>query len=305
MYDIEPFVYRWFDDPIKYGGNDDGYRVNCPFCNDRYGTYDEDRKLHISVIKQVVHCFRCDYSANWVRFIMEVAHINYVQALGELYVVPNVKNYQNIDEVFDVRPSVNFSNIVKLPEDFIGLWESSTALLHERAKRYMKSRGFRKNVWVKYGIGTSEKIGWRVIIPIEENYWQGRALSKSIEPKYKNPPTESRHYVFNSQALELYEEVVICEGVFSAMSIGDNVVGLLRKHATQEQITRLIDVNVKKYIVTIEPGAFPSMSKLADKLIRGGKDVDIWNYVDGDPNEYSTPPEKLRYDLHTKLKMLF
>lgn len=304
MRDIEPFVYRWFDDPKHYGGNDTGLSVNCPFCENRYGTGDTKHKLQISIVKEVVHCFRCDYSASWIKFVMQAAGMHYIEALGELYVRPNVKDFQIIDEAFDIKEVEEIVTKFKLPKDFQGIYEKIGSKLLSKARKYVKSRGFDKKYWKKYNLGVSSEQGWWLIIPIEDDYWQGRRLFDWMEPKYKNPPAASRHYIFNSAALDKYEEVVVCEGAFSAMSIGDNAIGLIRKHVTKEQIKRLIQSDVSRFILTIEPNAFPSMSKLADGLSNRGKEVVLWCYDDGDPNDTEKPSTVMDYGLKTKLSLL-
>lgn len=306
MFDIEGFVYRQFDNPRLYGSPATDWKVNCPFCADRVGEYDRKGKLHISMHKQVVHCFRCDYTAHWWKFVGDILHTtNYIDIFRELYVVPDISSFQHLQEQFNTVPYITQPVFdFKLPEDFQELCSDVTTILLRKARKYAKHRGFGKSYWLKYNFGVAESVGWRLILPIEYDYWQARSLLNA-NPKYKNPVTNNaRHCLFNSKALDLYEEIVVCEGVFSALSIGDNAIALLRKKATTEQIERLLKSKVKRFVLTIEQAAFPAMDGLADVLRRNGKQVILWCYNVGDPNDTVKPDKIVNYNLRNRVEML-
>ena len=86
-YDIESFVTRNFDDYRYYGNPVSDIQVCCTQC--------EDTKYHLHInldsSKPVVHCFRCGYSANWIKFVMNVSGLSYWNAVGELYVIPKIR----------------------------------------------------------------------------------------------------------------------------------------------------------------------------------------------------------------------
>ena len=304
MFNIEPFVHRQFDNPRSYGSPITDLRVNCPFCVDRVGKMDEQHKLHISLRKEVVHCFRCDYSASWWKFVGAITGLAYIDVFSELYVRPEVKTFQSLRRVWDDK-GINYSvPAFKLPEGFQGLCSGAKDILSVTSRAYLRKRGFGKSVWRKHNLGVAAGQGWRVIIPIEDDYWQGRGLFNWISPKYINPTVESRHCIFNSGALKRYDEVVVCEGAFSAMSVGDNAIALIRKKAITEQVTRLVESNVSRFILTIEPDAFRSVDYLANILRKRGKEVVLWCYDNGDPNSVKIPDKVIEYDMRSRVAML-
>lgn len=306
MFDIETYVYREFSNVKKYGNPVSDLRVECPFCIDRYGTPDTKGKLHISINpdRPLVHCFRCDYSTNWFGLVRDITGGSHVDVLGALYVPPDVSDFQNVRDRF-VRSEGDISKDigVDLPEDFQTLCGNSTGPLVVRARMYAQSRGFGKKYWRKYNLGVAKSQGWRIIVPVEGDYWQARALFKWMVPKYTNPKAESRHYLFNPGALR-YNEVVVCEGAFSAMAVGDNATALLRKSATSQQIRRFLDSDVDTFIIALEPEAFPSMQSLADKLKSRGRTVLIWKYEEGDPADSGPDPEVLEYTMRNKVRLM-
>jgi DNA primase len=299
MYDIESFLERNFDEIIPYGDGTD-VRVNCPFCEYEVGSEDLKAHLHVSLVKEVCHCFRCNYSKSWAGLVMEITGFDYAQALGELYRPPKPSKFDEIKGLWDEDiPEVPN---VALPADF-SLLEEGKSVLAARAKRYMMRRGFKKYHWERYGLGVAKSIGIRIIIPIEGDYWQARAIIQLIKPKYINPKSESKKVLFNPGALESYKEVVICEGAFSAMAVGDNAIALVGKSATRAKLERLKQSDVEHFIVTIEEGAERDMFQLSDELTGVGKQVTVWQYNEGDPadsTDYNVKP----YDFGTKLKFL-
>lgn len=306
-YDIVGFVERQFDKISYYGSPHTDIRVDCPFCIDRVGKDDTKQKLFISIHKPVVHCFRCDYSTTWWKFVRDVLgpKTRYIDIYSELYTEPPVSSFQTVSNKFytdkGVKPKViEFS----LPEDFQGLWEEPVTALSNLARNYARKRGFGRSYWIKYHLGVAMSVGWRLIIPIERDYWQARTLFKGVEPKYRNPKVTSQECIFNVEAMEIYQEVVVCEGAFSAMSVGSNAIALIRKKIVDEQLVRLVKSKVQHFILTIEPDAFKSMDYLANALRLAGKDVTLWTYDEGDPNDTAVPDKIVDYNLRTRVEML-
>jgi len=299
MFSIEPFVQRNFDDVRVYGNPITDLRVNCPQCND------EKHHLHISIIKEVVHCFRCGYSANWFKFVMDITGYPYWRAVGELYNKPRMIDFNDIVSRVVVKPGevLKMLDDFELPEDFINIVQGK-GLIANSARYYLRRRGFDQWYWNKYNLGLADSIPARVIIPIEHGYWQGRKIFEWQDPKYLNPKEPARNILFNAIALKSYDEVVITEGAFSAMAVGDNSVALIGKEPIKEKIERLIDSEVQKFIVTIEPEAFPTMGKLADVLSRAGKEVVLWKYTVGDPADPSGTYIEMEYSLKSRILLM-
>lgn len=303
MLQIEPFVYKHFDYVIS--GKQD-YAVDCPFCLERYGKDDTKHKLQISMVKQTCHCWRCEYSASWVQLVQDVTGLSYIHAMAELYVVPK-PDLSRLHSAFNSsskapNPS---STVFIMPEGYKPL---SSLPYHDSAesravKRYLTKRGFGKEYWKKYHIGYVPG-SFRVYFPIEGSFWQARSISSLIEPKYMSPEVPAEDVLFNAQALEMYDEVVVTEGFFSAIAVGDNTVALVGKNPTPPKVRRLAESNVKRFIIAVEERAWSILS-LADSLVARGKEVELWVY-DGDTDPADrVKPTKKHYDLRARLEMEF
>ena len=303
MYDIESFVTHHFREYGYYGNPPTDIKVDCPFCESRGVGEDNKQHLHISLTKDMTHCFRCEYARSWVNFVMDFLGVSYYHALGELLQTNKIRG--------DVKSEVMNRMVVNgtvydgtlefsLPYDF-ELLDSHNTRLHRVARNYVTKRGFSSDDWKYYQLGVSQGLGYRVIIPIEDDYWQGRSLHPYIEPKYINPKNPSRFSLFNYKALELYDTIVVCEGAFSAMAVGRNAVAILAKKATKEKAERLLDSKASKFIITVEPGAYRSMGDLAETLYKNNREVMLWKYSKGDPADPDGAFEEMTYDLKAKV----
>lgn len=300
MFDIEGFVNRQFDDVDTYGNPISDLRVNCPFCESNYGTLDTKKKLHISLGRQVVHCFRCNYKRNWIGFVIDVTGQSYFHALGELYRTPNPKDITNVFSDRVVKPAPVVYDI-----KMIGLWENKTSKYMSACRKYALKRGISSDKWRLYNLSTSDELEYRLIIPIENGYYQARSVHPWIEPKYLNPNIDKDSVIFNAGALYSYDEVVICEGAFSSIHVGANSIAMLGKDITHQQMTRLLESPVRHFILASEPNAEKSTIATADRLSNAGKTITIWKYTDGDPAETVGGYKEFKYSLKTKLEMLF
>lgn len=307
MHDIQQFVERHFqDDYLNYGHPMSDMRVCCPFCNERYGTEDSKYKLHISINKQTSHCFRCDYTASWIRLVMDLMEVSYHMAIGELYRKPIPVNFDKLADIYngkEYKKRDGLPSDLTFPRDYKPLTEKTR--LTAPARKYMLRRGFTEDHFQYYKLGVAPtREPNRVYIPVEDRYYQARAIYPFMDPKYMTPNMESEDVLFNPLALKLYDEVAIAEGTLSAISIGKNAVALLGANPTKSKVERLIEATVKHYIIAVEKGKEFQMSKLAKDLTSNGKEITMWYYPeDADPAD-GKPVRTARYDLREHVRTL-
>lgn len=291
MLRIDSFINRYFPEAMAYGSPITDMAVNCPFCGDT------KRHLMISLNKEVCHCFKCDYKASWISLVIIITGLSYYKALNELYYQPKlldtdsiIAKLHNISNKLETK-----GNIAELPKDF-KLLTNNNLIAARMIKQYLSHRGFDEYYWQKYNLGMSETYPMRVIIPIEHGYWQGRSIVNWNEPKYINPKASARNVIFNAEALEMSDEIVVCEGAFSAMAVGSNAIALIGKEVTKEKLQRIINSNAKRIIIALELGAFNSMQVLMETVYMHDKEVIVWKYNAGDPAD-STNFEIINYNL--------
>lgn len=314
MFDIESWIHRRFDVVAMYGQPVTDLRVNCPFCPNG----DDGQHLHINLQNQRgVHCFKCDYKRTWLHLVMDVDDVPYHFAFNELYVKPNPSNINKLKDELQERVDKIFhkerkQRLLSSYGTFMPLYRNVPDYVTNDecvAKEYLVARRFGPKYWKRYGLGVFLNGDYmrRVVIPVEADFFQSRAIYKWMKPKYLTPKdADNTQHLFNSVALDCYDEVIVCEGAFSAMAAGDNAIALIGKNPTIGKVTRMLESNVERFIITCEKGAERNMLDLAEALYTNGKHVDLLIYDVGDPadefavsrkHQFEAFGSKLRYEL--------
>lgn len=292
---IEGWLDRNFNKTTATSDGED-IKVDCPFCDDK------KQHLYVSLVKQAAHCFKCEWAGSHYELVKEVSgaasalevwqelrrprqtaadFISIADRLDEKRKLPVVESYQLPDWY------VPFSDI-NLDDSYPGI------ILNYALKRLSYAD------IIRYGIGycsdPTNPLAFRLIVPVEDGYYQARAINKHSKQKYLNPVVEIAGRLFNYRALELYNDVIICEGAFSAIAAGKNAIATLGKRATPAQLRRLAASDVSTFTIAYDAGEERSKkaTELADRLVKSGKNVIIRAYEFGDPDECDQFQE-LRY----------
>lgn len=300
-------------------------RVNCPFCKARNGRADVKRHLYVSLVKPVAHCFRCSWKGHWLSLVMSVEGCSYADALGYM-VAPsiNVAEFDNpISRLYSPRGLINVKNVVSMPDGFrmLTLTRDGATLEGMAIYNYVRQRLY--GVSRKFGYHKqfiTDIFGWipgsnRVWILIDENWWQGRTIVNA-EPKYLSPPWPIGDSLWNGGALkgwrrrkgmfESFNEIVICEGVFSAMHVGPNAVALCAKTSTVAQTKRIAGTRVQKIIIMLDADAADESYKLARDLVSAGYagELVIHHLCKGDPCD-GLKGDAVAYGFRSQLEHVF
>lgn len=157
--------------------------------------------------------------------------------------------------------------------------------------RYLRGRGVLDEdvLWYNVGEGTGEMDGW-VILPNfnrdgDCEYWVAR---NTRHKTYHNPSVDRRfHVLFLDKALSVSPgEVMVCEGVFSALAAGRDAVAALGKFVTDDQIRRMWDAGVRKVNLALDGDAWTETLDTAERCIKIGLEVCILPLpADRDPGD--------------------
>lgn len=188
------------------------------------------------------------------------------------------------------------SGSVKVLEEPPGLSSS----LPKEYQEYLIGRGFDPaHLQSKYGLVAGGYCGffaYRVVIPVIKDgqivNYQGRDITGQ-QVKYKAYPNEKsviplRNCLFNIDSVARSDSVVIVEGVFDAMKIGDGAVATFGTEFTKSQIMQLIEKPIKNVFVLYDSLAERQAEKLAHFLTPFFRSVEIL-YIQGkkDPGEFN------------------
>jgi len=308
------------------------FQFDCPFCGKRKGKPDKKGHLYVNPdrmlhgIRGWYFCHRCEARGPLSRIIKGYAGERTKKQLSNwAQFVIELKRARKREVVERESPKVS------LPEDYVPVVKGT------QAYEYLHARNISDEIIDEYRIGFGTKNllnvppeerrnfagSGRIIFPDfdqhgEVLYWVARTY-KGHKVKYKNPANaDARDKVFNlARAIE-YEDVIITEGVISAIAAGRNAVATYGKDVTSKQVSMLSAAGFSKYYVALDGDALkrerrsvvrPPALKLAETLQARGHEV--WMVVlpyDEDPasvEDFSRFLEAAkRYDLALSVDLL-
>jgi DNA primase len=127
-----------------------------------------------------------------------------------------------------------------------------------KAWDYLLERGLTPSDIKYYGIGVGlqGKVSGRVIVPTFDDFgdvifWTARSYTDS-EIRYINPVGEIRkRALFDISRASREREIVVTEGVFSAMAVGRGAVATFGKLVTNEQVWLLVEAYRREHCGSI------------------------------------------------------
>lgn len=182
-------------------------------------------------------------------------------------------------------------SIIELPKEYQPLYSASnTSVVANLVRKYLYERGLTDNDFIKYGIGycTTGDYGGRVLIPSyngsnQLNFFVARSYDGNYH-KYKNPET-SKDIIFFENLINWNTPIILCEGVFDAMSIRRNAIPLLGKSISTSLYKKIITSPVSDIYVALDQDARKQALQISEQLLNQGKRVFLVNLPDKDPSE--------------------
>lgn len=228
-------------------------QVNCPFCEARGLSRNTTYKLGIHLDKEVYHCFRCDAKGKLSTLF------------PNLISTPPVKPVESTVEGLEPLPEMVDLKDLKYP------W---TDIVYG----FLNEKGFpaatlaHKVFFVDSYKKKEYSFGPRLIFPIYQSGkyrgFQARTVYKNTDPKYIGASGMDRKSILYNYdtAFKQGEQLVLTEGFFDQIRVGDSAVATLGKIITDEQI-RLIKLgSFKRVVVFLDDDAKDEAKENANKL---------------------------------------
>jgi len=240
--------------------------VQCPHCDD-FGLHGGFAPNGIAY-----HCWKCGghNSEYTLKLILGVSNIQLKDLLSKYQT--RIVLIKNVSKEYEIHE-------IDLPGDKLGISH----------KRYLEKRGFDVNYLEdKYklkGVGPVGEWKFRIIIPIfykgELVSFQGRAIKKGME-RYKTLDVDksiisAKELLYNIDSCDS-GSVVLVEGPFDVMRLGDGVAGTLGTEMTPSQV-QLIRSRFNKVTFFFDPeiNAQKRAEKQGNLLASLGLDVEIFD----------------------------
>ena len=254
------------------------HAFHCPFCNHH------KKKLQVNCETQKWHCWVCNQGGHKIGILLR--KINAPKQIISA-VLKILGDYKGVKSEKDEKTEYN----VSLPQCYKPLWKKSDDPLYENAIHYLRQRGITRIDILRYSIGYCSSNGYsnRIIIPSYDCdgkliYFIARDMFPNSKFKDKNPPM-SKDTVCFEMFINWSEPIVLCEGVFDAISIRRNAIPLLGKFPSKTLVMRLIEEKVENIYVALDEDAKKDAIKLSKFLMDYGINTYLLNLKQKDPSE--------------------
>lgn len=272
---------------------DDNYKFHCPFCNHH------KKKLEIHITNQKWQCWVCGTGGRKLSSLLYRLNsdISVKRKLNEIYNEETViVTKDSLDSLFDdTTTETETTSIVHLPNGFIPLYNTlkSKDPFIRNVLSYLQNRNITIDHILKYNIGIVESGEWKdmIIIPSYDkngdlNYFIGRTIYNDSWIKYKNPNISKNVIIFENH-INWKLPIVLCEGVFDAISISRNSIPILGMNLPEKLKEEIFKNNVKHIYFAFdnEKKAVEKSIKLANYFSKNGIKITLLNLPEKDPSD--------------------
>jgi DNA primase len=264
------------------------YAFNCPLCTHHKPKLEINLKTNAKK-ENPWHCWICDSKGKTIRSLFKAikAPSNKLSEL-KLIIQPGAREEYTTHEA------------IELPKEFIPLSNLTSQVIKDKvahieskhAFRFLKQRGIMPEDIIKYNIGfcNDGPYGGRVIIPSYDdngklNYFIARDYKGLSPRKYKNPPMSVKDIIGFELYINWNAPIILCEGMFDALTIKRNVIPLFGKVLHQKLMTKLVKSEVDKIYIALDKDAIKDALKHCEKLMSYGKQVYLVEMEGKDANE--------------------
>lgn len=244
----------------------DEYLFACPFCSST------KKKLSINIVSNKWKCWVCGSKGGHIIWLLK--KLNVAKPLLQ-------KFKEELGEAEIQKYKVTTSEVtLQLPHEYKPLWKVEKSYQYYHAISYLKNRGITTNDILRYRIGycTEGPYAHRIILPsYDRNHQLNYFTARLFYPegmKYKNPPVSKNVIVFENM-VDWDEPVILCEGMFDAITLRRNVIPLLGKNIPKVLEHALVENHVKDLIIFLDEDARTDALKLERHLSQYNMNVRV------------------------------
>ena len=232
-------------------------------------------------------------NGKWHCWVSNVGGRNLFQLLKKIGA--SKQHFDELRELVDDIPrykseSKEVGKKVLLPKEFKPLKNGGDGIVRRHALTYLHNRGIDDSDILKYNIGYCDEGFYsnRVIIPSYDsegqlNFFVGRDFYNSIM-KYRNSTT-TKDIIGFDLFVNWDEPIILCEGVFDAMSFKRNAIPLFGKNVMSCLQKKIIESKVNTIYLALDNDAINDSVKISENFINNGIDVRMMQLKEKDPNE--------------------
>ena len=250
-------------------GNEHLY--HCPYCGHH------KKKMSVNFVLNAFKCWVCDTRGkNIFRIVRKFGNYDQRQKYLELQGRLDLTEF---DDLFKELNDEKVEQTIELPKEFISLCNKRLPVSSQRPLSYLKSRGITKReiqLW-KIGYCNEGRYSGRIIIPSfnnngDCNYFIARSFV-GHKRKYLNPPC-GRDIIFNELMVDWAEPIVLVEGVFDAIVVGDNAVPILGSTLrTESKLFQALAINDAQVYMALDADARKKSNYMMQSMLKYDMEV--------------------------------
>ena len=273
IHDINPLILNKFGTDFVGRSRDEIIYI-CPYCEDNVGSPDGHGHLYVNNKNLLYYCQRCGAKGYVGKSIPDF----------EYDPVPSDSEMMGLlESVVGNSYEVHADKLFRIPMNLVNP--------ESKCGRYLLNRGITSSIINFYSIRQGEGSRRdRVFVPnVVYHHLEGDLVyddtdmfvarycddiplnmrGKPAFPKYLNPPgADKSEIVFNLHRIEKGSPIIVCEGVFSAISAGRNAVAIYGKTISQSQLSLILSNEPSRIYVCLDPDARREAISLCYKLTR-------------------------------------
>lgn len=265
------------DIQVSRDGNDAA--VPCPNCKT-----DDKKKLSINITTWKYHCWVCGIKGSNLKYVFKQYYSPEVTAAFKA-------QFGISDD--DATDDAQLIEVVALPTGIypVSLAKASKDPNQRACYTYLSRRGItERDMWYwKMCVSKENRFSRRVIIPSFDstgdlNYYVSRSIDDDTRPRYINSKANKTEIIFNDLMVDWSQPVVLVEGVFDAVRVGQNAIPILGSYLPQSAaLFSKIVAHELQVTLALDPDAIDKSHKIAQDFFSFGIDVrqaDISGYKD-------------------------
>lgn len=275
---------------------DEQYFYSCPKCGSGRFTVNYNRNMF--------RCWKCGYSSKSVISLLFELEASYSD-ISEAKKVLGIKDhYKNRDE--DLQSKID--KILYNPKEekkrlfaeksWVPI--TSNELMVRRARKYIKDRGISDYELNYYGVQYDPNEGM-IVFPSydlngELNFFVKRTVGNYSY--YQNcKDVKKTEIVFWESLIDFERPIILTEGIFDAMKIGENALPILGSLLPNRLFSLIVALETPEVIIFLDKDAEDSMIKMSEKFSNAGVNVkNVFLDEDTDAGDLSKTEIRLYLD---------
>lgn len=235
--------------------------IQCPSCGENRP---DKKKLIVRLDNGMFHCWVCGLKGKNLSFLFR-------KFRGKNVSFDGLKTFSGDEK-----------KVVKIPDGFHLLSRHSRDPDVMAVKKYLARRGVGQSDIARWRMLAykSGSLRRRVVIPSFDiegriNYYVARTID-DIKMRYKNPPVKKNEIIFNECDIDWQKTVVLVEGVFDAIKVGNNVIPILGSSVSKSSLLykQLVN-NQSNIIVALDSDCISKAYEICETFTSGGCEVRV------------------------------